>query len=104
MATKKRAVKPAGPTSAAPSREIDADFVAGLYRSRIAQGDEAKLRVRITEMRALCNMEHKLHVPPQYEAITREVRTPFANDALLRITAALTQHPPVAHVEPINDE
>jgi hypothetical protein len=83
-----------------PRWQPDASYVMGLYRQRLQDGDEVKLRQQIATMRQLVEMEHPLQIPDQYRAITKEVRTPFARDSWQRVTAALTQHPPVAHVEP----
>ncbi len=100
---RKRTAKPAVQTTESTRPPIDASYVMGLYSSRIAQGDEVKLRSDIATARSLCELTHKVEIPEQYKAITKEVRTPFTRDALTRITASLTQHAPVAHVEAVDD-
>lgn len=78
----------------------DASYVYGLYRLRESEGPELTLRNRIKFTRLLCDMENAVVIPPQYKAITKEIRTPFMRDTWLRVTAALTRDTPVMHVEP----
>lgn len=78
----------------------DAEYVEALYQMRSREGDESRLRDLATSFRLLTRMEHKISVPPAYQGITKVVRTPFIRDAWQRITAALTQKPPVVHLEP----
>lgn len=87
---------PPSPRTPAPT----AEYVQGLYQTQQSQGDEQTLRSTIAEMRTLTSMTHAIEVPSQYQAITTVVRTPFAKDSWLRVTAALTQNPPVARVTP----
>lgn len=103
MARKRATPGPAVPETQAPEKVIDASYVMGLYQSRKGQGDEVTLRSDILTARSLCDLSHAVQVPEQYRAITKEVRTPFTRDALLRIVASLTQHPPIAHIEPVDD-
>lgn len=79
-----------------------AEFVEGLYRNRLNNGNEGRLRALMSEFRALCRLEHGVDTPRQYRAITKQVRTPFVRDAWLRTTAALTQNAPVPHIEPLD--
>lgn len=85
------------------TRPPTADYVSALYELRQNEGDESKLRTGIADMRLLTDMEHAVEIPEQYRAITKEVRTPFTRDTWLRVTAALTEKNPVAHVEPRDD-
>ncbi len=82
----------------------DASYVVGEYRHRLDEGDEAALRVRIAEMRTLTSLKHRVDIPEQYRAITTEIRTPFTRDTWQRVTAALTQHPPVPHIESVGSD
>ena len=82
----------------------DADYVSSLYRLRLSEGDEAKLRAESDDARRQTELRRKVDIPEQYKAIATEIRTPFTRDTWLRVTAALTQHPPVVHVTPTTDD
>lgn len=84
--------------------EYTADDVLGLYQIRSEEGDEARLRGLATQFRALTRMERKPTIPKQYEAISRDVRTPFVRDAWHRITSSLCAKPPVIHITPKDDK
>src|SRR5690606_28283548 len=77
-----------------------ADYVHALYRSKVGEGDEARLRGIAMTLRALTRLEHKPTIPRQYRSITRDVRTPFVRDAWQRATAAMVNKTPVPHIEP----
>ena len=98
-------IRPAVPLSATQPQipEPDAGFVIGLWRHRMQLGDEQTLRNKIWDFRVLTEMAHLVQIPPQYQAITTVIRTPFFRDTWLRITAALTQNPPVPHAEGRDD-
>lgn len=105
MAARARKVKnEAGAEDDAPKKGgpawLTAGYVQSLYDLRKLDGEEAKLRAMSRETRTLVDMQHAVSIPPQYEAIGHKVRTPFARDTWLRVTAALTRDHPVAHVEP----
>ncbi len=91
------------PYTHTPSPPPDAGFVIGLWRHRLQLGDEQKLRNDIYDFRTLTEMHHLVQVPPQYQAITQVIRTPFIWDTWLRVTAALTQNPPIPHAEGRDD-
>lgn len=78
----------------------DAAYVQSLYLLGQSEGDEARLRANIADMRLLTEMAQRVEIPEQYRAVTKEVRTPFTRDTWLRVVAALTEKAPVAHVEP----
>lgn len=80
----------------------DADYVLGLYRWKLQDNDEARLRTLSDTFRSLTRLAHKVDIPTEYQAITKPIRTPYLRDAWLRTTAALLQKPPTVHVEPAN--
>ena len=100
---KRGAEVPLSAEKPALSEPPDAGFVISLWRHRLQLGDEQELRNKIFDFRTLCDMTHLVQVPPQYQAITQVVRTPFIRDTWLRVTAALTQNPPVPHAEGRDD-
>lgn len=104
MARKKAQSLPGNPTKEEQrTPPPNAEYVHSLYQMRLTEGDEARLRTIAANMRVLAQMEHELPVPKQYRAITRDVKTPFIRDALLRATAALVHEMPAVHVEPQDD-
>ncbi len=82
----------------------DAGDILGLYRAKLAEGDEARLRALASTMREHVRLEHAVSIPEQYRAISKEVRTPYLRDAWTRISASLVSKPPVVHVEPKDDQ
>lgn len=78
------------------------DIIA-LYRLRENDGSERRLRILAKNFRILTQMDHVIQIPTQYQATTKEVRTPFIRDAWLRTTASLTLKPWLAHVEPVSE-
>lgn len=82
--------------------EFTTDDIFGLYRTRVNDRDENRLRSIVNLIRPLCRMEHEVKIPDQYKVTTREVRTPFLRDAWLRIAASLIAKYPLIHVEPLN--
>lgn len=84
---------------AAPS----AQYIDELYRWKLAQQAESRLRLVSTNFRALTRLEHDVNIPEQYRAISKQVKSPFIRDTWQRVTAALTHNEPTAHVEPLND-
>lgn len=87
--------KKASDTSDAP----DAEDILALYRMRLNEGDESKLRTRATRSRILCELEHTVNIPEAYRAIAKEIKTDYIRDTWLRVTAAMVRDTPVAHVE-----
>ncbi|MCR4374131.1 MAG: hypothetical protein NUW22_04720, partial [Acidobacteria bacterium] len=79
---------------------LDVEFVQELYEKRKSDGDEARLRGLAQTFRTMVRLEQKVTVPKEYASIAPAFRSPFMRDAHSHITAALTQKPPVAHVEP----
>lgn len=88
--------KKASDTSGAPS----AEDILDMYRLRLNEGAESKLRSRAERARTLTEMEHSVNIPAEYRAIAKEIKTAFVRDTWLRVAAALTRDTPVAHVEP----
>jgi hypothetical protein len=77
--------------------------VMGLYETRKNDGDEGRLRELSSRFRALCRMEHKVEIPEQYRAITKQVRTPFVRDAAHRITSSMISKKPLTHITPLDE-
>lgn len=98
MAKKAKAPKDETPASPRPT----ASYVLGLYRARLTEGDEARMRSIAGVFRALTRMDHKVSIPRQYRGITKAMKTPFVRDAWHRITSALTDERPVPHFEPLS--
>lgn len=86
-------------TSDAP----DAEDVLSMYRLRLNEGSEAKLRRRAERARTLVELEHSVNIPAEYKAIAKEIKTAFVRDTWLRVTAAMVRDAPVAHVQPRDD-
>jgi hypothetical protein len=84
--------------------EYSTGDVLGLYQMRKNDGDEAKLRSISAIMRGLIAMANKVEIPSTYQAITKEVRTPFVRDSAHRITASLVNKSPVVHIQPKDDD
>ena len=86
------------------AKKFTADYevsdILNLYQQRKDDGDESRLRAMITNLRALCRLEHEVNIPGEYKAISREVRTPFIRDAWHRIASSMLSKPPVPHIEP----
>lgn len=85
------------------SAEYTAGDILGLYQARKEDGDEGRLRALATQFRALTRLEHPVSIPKQYQAISREVRTPFVRDAWQRVTSSLVAKRPVEHITPKDD-
>lgn len=85
---------PAGPP--APT----AGEILSLYRVKIQEKNEARLRRLAFNFRTLTQLDHAIKIPDQYHATTQEVRTPFVRDAWMRTTASLTHNDWLLHVEP----
>ncbi|MFA6046569.1 MAG: hypothetical protein WC718_16410 [Phycisphaerales bacterium] len=85
------------------SPEYTAGDVLGLYRTRSQDGDEGRLRGLASDFRQLCRLEHEVTIPKQYEAITKQVRTPFVRDAAHRIASSLVAKEPLPHTEPLDE-
>lgn len=83
--------------------EYSTDDVLGLYRTRVAEGDEARLRRLATQFRTHCRLEQEVSIPGTYRAISREIRTPFMRDAWHRIASSLVAKRPVVHITPRDD-
>lgn len=98
MAKRSKTPADAAPSSTRPT----ASYVLGLYRTRLTEGDEVRLRSIAATFRTLVRMQHKIPIPRQYRAITKGVKTPFVRDAWQRITSALTHERPIAHFEPLS--
>lgn len=79
-------------------------YIMALYDLRQHDGDEAKLRNELEAMRGLVDMTIKPNIPEEYEAITQQIRTPFAKDAWLRVAGSITQNEPIPHIEPADDK
>ncbi len=84
--------------------DYTADDILGLYRQKTSEGDEARLRRLSTEFRALCRLEHEVTIPKQYQAISKQVRTPYIRDTWHRVSASLVAKPPVVHITPKDDQ
>jgi hypothetical protein len=83
--------------------EYTAGDIMGLYEARKNDGDEGRLRNLSSEFRALTRLEHKVNIPTQYKAITREMRSPFVRDSAHRITSSMVAKYPIAHIEPLDE-
>lgn len=81
-----------------------AEFVQALYRMKVAEGAEARLRSISQTMRVLTRHEHNVSIPRQYKSVTKEIKTPFVRDTWHRVTAALTDTAPQRHVEPMDKD
>ncbi len=78
--------------------------VLALYEMRKNDMDEGRIRALATQLRAMCRLEHKVNIPKQYQAITREARTPYIRDAWHRITSSLIAKYPIVHAQPLNEK
>ena len=86
------------------SADYEASDILGLYQSKLAEGDESRLRAVSQSLREHCRLEHAVSIPEQYRAISKEIRTPYLRDAWSRISASLVSKPPVIHCEPKDDK
>ena len=80
--------------------KYDTGDVLAMYRQKLSNEDEMRLRNTTELLRTYCNLEHAVHIPAEYRAITREIRTPYLRDAWSRIAASLVSKPPVVQVTP----
>lgn len=78
----------------------DAAYVWSLYQLKQGDGDESRLRTTAKLMRQYTRLEHELHIPDAYKAITKEVRTPYLRDTWHRTSTALNQRPYNIMIEP----
>ncbi len=85
------------------SSDYTVDDILGLYKVRINDDDERRLREIAPAIRALCRMEHEVTIPAQYKAITKAVRTPFMRDSRIRIASSRVGRRPVVHITPKNE-
>lgn len=86
------------------SPQLSTEDILSLYRLKRDDADEGRIRRIATAMRSLCRLQSEPHIPPQYKAITRSVKTPFVRDAAHRIASSLLAKPPVIHVVPKDSE
>lgn len=86
-----------------PANAITADYVMGLYRYGLTHQEERGLRSFIRLSEELFDMRHRVSIPKEYRAITKEIRTPLYRDAGLRIAGSLVKDPPYIGV-PGRDE
>jgi len=77
--------------------------IEAMYRLQRDSDDESRLRDMAGTLRTHVQLEHPVNIPPEYRAITREVRTPFLRDAWARIAASLVSKPPIVQVQPRDD-
>ncbi len=78
--------------------------IIGLYEARSGEGDEERIRTLATKFRELCRLDRAVHIPKEYKAISREVRTPFVRDSWHRTTAAMVAKTPVIHCQPKDEK
>ncbi len=86
------------------AKKFSAQYTAGeifaLYERKKSDGEEGRLQNTAKLLRSMCRLEHEVTIPKQYEAITKQVRTPYLRDAWLRITGSLVAKAPVCAITP----